>query len=150
MKKNFGNNNFIPINLSLTLGMHALWELNQRKFFYDNNDISFSVKKSKCILCSFGDLFIASASYGFAALFVKNKRWILNSKWAVGGAVAMTTGLALTVLIEKMALKTKRWNYSPEMPKVYGVGISPILQWIAIPLITITLNRKFASQINIF
>lgn len=38
-------NYLVPINLSFTLAMHVLWEIKQRKYFYDSNETSFSDKK---------------------------------------------------------------------------------------------------------
>lgn len=90
---------------------------------------------------------MATTSYGVASLIVRDKRWILSSNWLLGGAVAMTTGLAVTVAVEKIALTTKVWDYSPKMPRKYGIGISPILQWIIIPMATIALNRKLIKRI---
>lgn len=40
------------------------------------------------------------------------------------------TFLALTFSFvdEKISLKMKRWEYSKQMPKIFGVGITPLLE----------------------
>ena len=29
--------------------------------------------------------------------------------------------------------RTGAWGYAPAMPTIYGIGLSPILQWLFIP-----------------
>lgn len=36
------------------------------------------------------------------------------------------------------------WNYAPAMPQLWGIGVAPLLQWVAVPSITLWL------QIGIF
>ena len=36
--------------------------------------------------------------------------------------------LVFSFLVEKHALHTKRWEYAPEMPRVFGVGVTPLLE----------------------
>lgn len=31
-------------------------------------------------------------------------------------------------IVEWHAIKTKRWEYAPEMPRVFGVGLTPLLE----------------------
>ena len=60
----------------------------------------------------------------------------------VAPVVFVTTGLVITIGFEKFALATSRWEYAPEMPTLFGVGISPIAQWIVIPLVELALFRR--------
>lgn len=36
----------------------------------------------------------------------------------------------------------QRWAYSPDMPLVLGIGLTPLLQWLLVPVLTLWLTRR--------
>ena len=42
-------------------------------------------------------------------------------------------GELITVTFEKYAVATGRWAYAQNMPLLFGIGVTPIFQWIVAP-----------------
>ena len=60
-------------------------------------------------------------------------------------AVFLAVGLALTVAAEFYATEVAgRWSYADAMPTlpVLGTGLTPLLQWIVVPLLVVSLGRR--------
>ncbi len=75
----------------------------------------------------------------------------LSALGAVRGlGVFLLAGLAITVALEWLNVYVWRnWAYSREMPVVFGIGLTPILQWLLVPLLTLWLARRhlgFSSE----
>jgi Na+/H+-dicarboxylate symporter len=63
--------------------------------------------------------------------------------WQLG--LFMAVGIALTVGFEYYYTEISlRWTYSELMPRVppLGTGLSPLIQWIVIPLLVVSLTRR--------
>lgn len=62
------------------------------------------------------------------------------------GAVTALLAVAYTVLSERLNLALGNWAYSAAMPVVAGVevGLSPLLQWVVVPLAAIALAGRQA------
>ncbi|MCI0539425.1 MAG: hypothetical protein L0Z50_29805 [Verrucomicrobiales bacterium] len=55
----------------------------------------------------------------------------------------VASGLAYTVWSEWHNTRiVQTWAYTPSMPTVYGVGLSPIAQWLVIPSLLVLLLRR--------
>ena len=57
-------------------------------------------------------------------------------------------GIGLTIGFEYYYTEvSERWNYSDLMPLVppFGTGLSPLLQWIVIPLLVLSLARRVVA-----
>jgi hypothetical protein len=85
--------------------------------------------------CTAGDLLIGLAAL-IAALTVC--RAGNPGHWPLARIALLTTVLAViyTTLSERFHLKSGSWSYSTSMPIVpwIDVGLSPLLQWILVPL----------------
>ncbi|NTW14597.1 MAG: hypothetical protein HGA31_06280 [Candidatus Moranbacteria bacterium] len=88
------------------------------------------------VVAAFTDVVITSVIlfpeiFLFGDLF--DKKW----KWRRIVATAIL-GFVIAVMIERYALSTGMWAYGPYMPIIpfFGVGLSPILQMVGIPLIS--------------
>jgi len=55
----------------------------------------------------------------------------------------VATGLVVTAALEMCNVYVlHRWAYGVEMPRVFGVGITPLLQWLLLPPATLWLARR--------
>jgi hypothetical protein len=89
--------------------------------------------------CWVGDLLIGSASLGIGFL-------VAGRGWPSGGYTRVATvtvrlGVAYTVFSEWLNVAVRgSWAYAPAMPRVppLGTGLSPLLQWIVVPLAAFT------------
>ena len=76
------------------------------------------------------------------ALFMSDRRWICR-----GGAAAVAlfvgSGLAYTVYSEWLNTRIEDgWRYSEAMPRIGGIGLAPLIQWIVVPLAVVYLARR--------
>lgn len=120
--------------------LHFLWEMAQGGLFVGMQDQPFAQAAVRCLKAALGDIVITAIAYALAALTVRRIHWPLMRRFTASG-VFLLTGLVITIAFEQFALATARWAYVPEMPTLFGVGISPIMQWVVIPLIELPLFR---------
>jgi hypothetical protein len=115
------------------LVLNLPWEVAQLPFY------AFAPTKrpadlvSAVLHCTAGDVGIALAAFGAAALAVRDFEWPRHRPW-LGLAVALVVGLVWTVQSEWQNVYVRAaWAYAPYMPTVAGIGLLPILQWLALP-----------------
>jgi len=93
--------------------------------------------------CTVGDAVIALAAYVAAALVVRNAFWPAREPWR-GGFIALVFGLGWTVYAEwQNVYVTGVWGYTPQMPTLLGIGVSPLLQWLVLPALAFLLVRRW-------
>ena len=123
---------------------NLLWEILQLPLYTiwaegTPAEIAFAV-----VHCTAGDLLIAMASLVAGLIVAGDRTWPTRRFWAVA---AVMLGVAYTVFSEWLNLVVRKsWAYSDLMPivPVIGTGLSPLMQWIAIPLGSLLLARRFA------
>ena len=138
-KKTFKKFIFIMIFFAFLLNL--AWELIQIPLYknsvYDIDHIAF------CALASLADVLMVLLLYfGFSVIF-KNPFWMQDLKLkrllllvVIGGAGA--------VLFEMRHLSSGSWEYNDSMPliPIVNVGISPVLQFMILPLLIFSLSYK--------
>lgn len=74
-------------------------------------------------------------------------RWVVSGKFFVFGEVVIFYSIWQTFLFvvlalvagfcdEKISLKLGRWEYADTMPRVFGVGVTPFLEFAVTGLLT--------------
>ena len=109
---------------TLQLPLYTLWQTAHAAH------LGFAV-----LHCWAGDLLIASISLGCGIVIV-GRSWPRRGYGRSAGA-ALIVGVAYTVFSEWFnATVHTNWSYAPAMPRVppLGTGLSPLLQWIVVPL----------------
>lgn len=120
---------------------NLVWELAQMPLYSlwesaAGREIAFAA-----LHCTGGDLLIAAATLGSAVLVTGQGRWP-ESRWRQVTLATIGLGLAYTVFSEWFNVEVRRtWAYSPMMPTLPGLetGLSPLLQWVAIPSLALYL-----------
>jgi hypothetical protein len=126
----------------VTFFLHFVWEMWQVPLYVGMAEADHWSAVLQCTLATIGDGFIALIAYSISAFIARDKYWLHKgsvSTWAV----FIISGLAITVLLEVFATNVYgRWQYSELMPivPVINVGLSPLLQWLMIPPITIWIS----------
>lgn len=137
--------------LFASTGLHLLWEIVQIPLYTiwktgTNKEIAFAI-----LHCTAGDAIIAITAL-VIALVVFNKR-----DWPVQASVSFNTfvvlaGLIYTIFSERMNLASGAWAYADPMPVIpwFDVGLSPVMQWLAVPAMSLCLLRRLTAspQIN--
>jgi hypothetical protein len=97
-----------------------------------------------CGAATLGDVVIALAAFWAVASVVGARRWVLApTRGPVVGFVV--AGLLVTIVTERLATgPLGRWAYAEGMPLVplLEVGLSPLLQWIVLPLLVVWFVRR--------
>ena len=86
--------------------------------------------------CTGGDILIASTALLGSLLLLGGGRWPMERYQSVAAA-AFVTGIAYTIFSEWLNTEIRgNWAYAELMPTLplIGSGLSPLTQWIVIPL----------------
>ena len=92
--------------------------------------------------CSLGDVVIALAMFALAGIVLRSSNWPVSSPCA-GGAIVVVGAMAYTVWSEwHNVYRTGSWGYAAGMPLIFGIGLSPLLQWLILPPVMVLVYRK--------
>jgi hypothetical protein len=128
---------------------HFAWEILQAPLFASLSETDHFVGIAICLRATFGDLAIALAAFWCAAFVGKGRGWFAN-KDAPAIAVFFASGLLTTIGLEFLNTEvTSRWAYDGVMPllPVLGTGLSPILQWVFVPMFVLWYMRRLPQKI---
>jgi hypothetical protein len=91
--------------------------------------------------CTLGDGLIASAIY-IAAGLAAGRRWPLDAPLR-GLTVLLPLGIGYTAYSEwRNVYIANGWGYDAAMPMLFGLGLSPLAQWLVIPPVAVWLVRR--------
>ena len=116
----------------LAFGLHGLWEVAQLPLY----TLWVDPDSQRVILylmhCIGGDVLIATALFLFAAAILRDFVWPARRPW-LGGTIIIVLGLIYTGFSEWYNVyQTQAWSYTEAMPLVFGIGLTPLLQWIVV------------------
>jgi hypothetical protein len=126
--------------------LNTVWEFGHSPLYTDHTQGWNHVIWSR-LHCTVGDVMILLSCFWFTSLCLRTRRWPLRRPIA-GTALFVSSGLGYTIFSEwwNTAVR-KTWTYSDTMPVVYDIGLSPILQWLVIPLSLVSLmHRQLATH----
>lgn len=135
-------NKFIFITIVFAFLLNLAWELIQIPLYknpvYDINHMAF------CTLASLADVLMVLLLYFGLAFIFKDPFWIKDLKWKRIFLLALIGG-AGAVLSEMRHLSLGSWGYDDSMPviPVVNVGISPVLQFMILPLLICFLSFNY-------
>ena len=126
---------------------NVAWEILQMSLFkggvYDWQHILF------CVLATVADVIMVLLIYLGFALIYKNTIWVnkLNTKRII---LLILIGGAGAVLAEIRHLAIGTWSYADAMPliPVLHVGLSPVLQFMVLPILIYILSFKIVAKKN--
>lgn len=101
--------------------------------------------------CTGGDLLIAVSALLLALCLIGDRAWPNVQFWPVALLTA-GFGVTYTIFSEWLNLVVRQsWAYSELMPvlPLLGTGVSPLMQWIVIPIAALWLARRSAAEMPI-
>jgi hypothetical protein len=127
---------------------HLLWEILQLPLYTlwsesAPGEIAFAV-----VHCTGGDLVIALVSLTAALVLVGTPR-LPSERFRAIAILTVLFGVGYTVYSEWFNVSVRgSWAYAPSMPTIppLGTGLTPALQWIAIPLAAMSAVRRAAER----
>jgi len=91
--------------------------------------------------CAAGDVLILLGAFWGTALLFRSRSWWVPSRLP-RTATFMFLGLAYTMWSEWFNVNIREsWGYAAAMPVLFGIGLTPIVQWIALPPLTLCMMR---------
>ncbi len=122
--------------------VHFPWEFIQAPLFVGMSEASHWRATLLCTRATLGDAVIAVLAYSAVAVVARRPDWLTSPTRprVVGYVVA---GLVITFVVELASVYVlDRWSYADSMPVIAGIGLSPLLQWVLLPLVTLWLARR--------
>ncbi|MEK7816261.1 MAG: hypothetical protein AAB294_05505 [Pseudomonadota bacterium] len=128
--------------LALALPLHLAWEIAQLPLYTLWDDPDRWRIASYVLHCVLGDVLIAGTTYLLSAILFRDLAWPTRKPWSAG-TFLLATGLVFTVFSEWYNVyRLGAWAYKPAMPLVAGIGLTPLLQWLIVPVLMIVLLRR--------
>ena len=113
------------------VGLYTLWKEA------DGLRIAWSV-----FHCTVGDVLIALAMFALAAIVLWRADWPVSRPWT-GGLIVVIAAMAFTAWSEWYNVyRAGAWGYAPSMPLIFGIGLTPLLQWLILPPMLVVAYRK--------
>ena len=141
--------NVIELNVAIFgFLLNFTWEILQGGLYLGFNELSYKEGVKYCAQATFADTGIILASFWLVAWFDGGRNWPLRPGTAqiVGFTLI---GLVATVVLEILSTHVwNRWSYEKSMPliPILDVGMTPFLQWVLLPPLTIWFVRRQAPQ----
>jgi hypothetical protein len=126
---------------ALALVLNLTWEIAQVRLYTiwaaaDGMSVAWAL-----LHCSLGDVVIALAMFALAGIGLWRGDWPESRPWT-GGAIVMIGATAFTVWSEWYNVDhAGNWRYTASMPTMFGIGLSPLLQWLILPPVLVVTYR---------
>ena len=100
-----------------------------------------------CFWASIVDAAVILLLYGLFSIWYKDFFWIKYLNWK-NGLMLMLAGAAIALGFEYWAFENEVWAYTERMPvvAVLEIGLSPLLQMMLLPLLTLILSYKMLKK----
>lgn len=121
--------------------LNGIWEFAHSSLYTDHAQGLGYVIWSR-LHCTVGDVMILLSCFWVTSLVFRTRLWALKPKWMLPATVFVLLGVSYTIFSEWLNTQVREsWAYSTNMPTLFGIGLSPILQWLVIPPILVRIVR---------
>ncbi len=97
--------------------------------------------------CTLGDVVIALAMFALVGMVLRRVDWPILSPWT-GGVIVVIGTMVFTAWSEWYNVySVGNWAYAASMPMIFGIGLSPLLQWLILPPIMVITYRGLGSAL---
>jgi uncharacterized membrane protein YqjE len=126
----------------LAFVLNLVWEMAHVKL-YSIGMQADSLRIAQAVLhCSLGDVVIALAMFALAGIVLWRADWPVSRPWS-GGIMIVIGAIAFTAWSEWYNVyRAGSWGYTASMPLIFGIGLSPLLQWLILPPLMVGAYRK--------
>ena len=132
---------------ALAFVLNLAWEIGHVRLYTiwidsDGPRIAWSL-----LHCSFGDVLIALAMFAMAGILLRRADWPASLPWS-GGVIVVIGAMAFTAWSEWYNVyRAGNWSYTASMPMIFGIGLSPLLQWLVLPPVMVGAYRRLGPVI---
>ncbi|WP_310386283.1 hypothetical protein [Roseateles sp.] len=91
--------------------------------------------------CSLGDVVIALAMFAATGIVLRSADWPMSHP-RTGSTLVVIGAMAFTAWSEWYNVYgVGSWGYTASMPMIFGIGLSPLLQWLILPPLMVVAYR---------
>lgn len=105
--------------------LNFIWEFLHCRLYKTCEDMPKQERSMLLIGISIKDGFFITIFY-LISLGVFGHKNLFEDTWAI--ILFLGLSLVFSFVTEKISLKKERWEYNSKMPKVFGVGLTPLLE----------------------
>jgi hypothetical protein len=126
---------------ALAFVLNLMWEIAQVRLYTiwtaaDGMSVAWAL-----FHCSLGDVAITLAMFALAGRVLRCADWPASRPWT-GGVIVVIGAMAFTVWSEWYNVyRAGNWGYTASMPMIFGMGLSPLLQWLILPPVLVVAYR---------
>lgn len=132
---------------ALAFALNLAWEIAQARLYALWSEAESSAIAWALFHCTLGDVMIAVAIYALAGVALRRADWPATHPLA-GGVIAVIGAVAFTAWSEWYNVyRAGSWSYTASMPLIFGIGLSPLLQWLILPPLLVLAYRKLAPEL---
>jgi hypothetical protein len=125
----------------LAFGLNAAWEFLQSPLYTDHDRELGYLFRTR-LHCAGGDTLILLFAFWVTSLIFGSRQWLRDGRRG-STILFVSIGFAYTVWSEWFNTQvTLSWQYAESMPRVFGIGLAPLAQWLAIPVLLALIFRK--------
>ena len=118
---------------ALAFVFNGSWEIAQVRLYTIWTEADGAGVAWSLLHCSLGDVVIALALFALAGIVLRRVDWPVSRPWA-GGTIVVIGAMAFTAWSEWYNVyRAGNWGYAAGMPMIFGIGLSPLAQWLALP-----------------
>ena len=121
--------------------LNGVWEFMHSPLYADHANGLWYVIWTR-LHCTVGDVMIMLCSFWGTSLLFRSRVWMRQSGFVTVFCFSVL-GLGYTIYSEWYnTTVSKTWQYAASMPELWGIGLSPILQWVVLPPAVVYLARR--------
>ena len=125
----------------LAFALNLTWEIAHVRLYTIWTTADWPGVAWALIHCSLGDVLIALAMFALASLVLRRADWPASRPWT-GGLIVVFGAMAYTASSEWYNVyRAGNWAYTASMPTIFGIGVSPLLQWLILPPVLVVAYR---------
>ena len=130
---------------ALALVLNLAWEIAHVRLYTiwetaDGTTVAWSL-----LHCTLGDAAIALTMYALAGVVLWRVDWPASRPWT-GGVIVVIGATAFTAWSEWYNVyRAGNWGYTASMPMIFGIGLSPLLQWLILPPVMVLAFRRLVA-----
>jgi hypothetical protein len=129
-----------------SFALNLPWEIAHVPLYSFPADAGWLVIGYDILHCTAGDVLIALCIFLLASVGLYDLAWINRRPWS-GAVLAAVMGVTYTAYSEYLNVHVRQsWAYSSLMPLIFGLGLSPLLQWLVLPFGVTYLARRLLSS----
>lgn len=132
-----------------SLLLHLGWEVAHVPLYTLWRDADIGYIAWSIVHCTVGDVLIASATFALTAVALRRLDWPSSTPLR-GLPVLLASGVSYTAFSEwRNVFRLRSWAYSDAMPTLWGIGLSPLAQWLVVPTLTlwiVSLTRPSSAR----